>query len=102
MLENREEILVNNVKKLRMYTLLEIFGIIQDAKKAMKNYWLNILHLINVWFQLPVSWLRRFVSYTIKQYSYGADGSTVTNSVSNLGSITGGLILSHLSTFIDC
>lgn len=30
-----------------------------------------------------------------KQYGYGADRSTVTNCVSNLGSITGGMILGH-------
>lgn len=82
---------------------LKIYQFSDEAKDACKKYWLVVIYAV-----LMMSGFN-FMSHgsqdlyptlLTSQYGYGEDRSTVTNSVANLGALTGGVIFGHLSNFI--
>ncbi|CAK7896869.1 carboxylic acid transporter protein homolog [[Candida] anglica] len=81
----------------------KVVSFAHNGAEALKQYWLIIIYAI-----LLMSGFN-FMSHgsqdlyptmLTKQLQYGADRSTVTNSVANLGAIFGGIVFGHLSTYI--
>ena len=74
-----------------------------EANVALKNYWLIIIYLVFMMAGFNFSSHGSQDLYTTlmqKQYGFGEDRTTVVNVCANLGAITGGVIIGHLSTFI--
>ena len=97
-LRQKQRLYENNEKKK-----LKVFEFSQEGKKAVKSYWLVLLY--TVFLMSGFNFMSHgsqdlYPTLLSKQYEFSSDRSTVTNAVANLGAITGGLILGHMSTFI--
>lgn len=83
-------------------------GIIEEsfwtrAGKACKIYWLMMIYMVLL--MAGFNFMSHgsqdlFPTFLTQQLEFGADRSTVTNCVANLGAICGGLIIGHFSNFI--
>lgn len=81
----------------------KLFGFSEQGKKTLKTYWLILIYCV-----LLMSGFNFFShgsqdlypTMLTVQLGFGADRSTVTNSVANLGAAAGGFIFGHASTFI--
>ncbi|WLF80370.1 hypothetical protein PVL30_004147 [Lodderomyces elongisporus] len=74
-----------------------------EAKNALKTYWLIIIYMILMMSGFNFSSHGSqdlYPTVMTEEYSYGHDRTTVVNVCANLGAIVGGMILSHLSTYI--
>ncbi|EGW35648.1 uncharacterized protein SPAPADRAFT_69819 [Spathaspora passalidarum NRRL Y-27907] len=74
-----------------------------EAKGAIKQYWLIIIYLILMMTGFNFSSHGSqdlYPTMLVKQYGYSPNQSTVVNVCANLGALTGGIIIGHLSTFI--
>lgn len=74
-----------------------------EAKKAFKRYWLVMIY--SVLMMAGFNFMSHgsqdlYPTMLTVQLGFGADRSTVTNSVANLGAMFGGFVCGHLSTFV--
>ena len=75
----------------------------QQGKEASKVYWLIFIYLVI--FMAGMNFMSHgsqdlFPTFLTTQLGFGADRSTVTNSVANLGAIVGGIFIGHMSEFV--
>lgn len=73
-----------------------------ESKSALKKYWLICIYLIFLMagFKFASHGSQDlYPTMLTKELGYGANRSTVTNSVANLGAITGEMVIGHLSSF---
>lgn len=73
-----------------------------QAKGAMKSYWLICIYL--VFLMSGFNFMSHgsqdlYPTLLTRQLDYGADRSTVTNSVANIGALVGGILMGHFSDF---
>nr|QFR37151.1 MFS transporter [Cyberlindnera americana] len=76
---------------------------LKDAKIAFKKEWLKMIYLVIMMTGFNFSSHGSqdlYPTLLTKQLNYGEDRSTVTNSVANLGALTGGMVMGHFSGFI--
>lgn len=97
-LRQKQKLYENNEKKK-----LKVFEFSQEGKKAVKSYWLVLLY--TVFLMSGFNFMSHgsqdlYPTLLTEQYDFSSDRSTVTNAVANLGAITGGMVLGHISTFI--
>ncbi|KAI5953069.1 hypothetical protein KGF57_004061 [Candida theae] len=74
-----------------------------QAKKAWKAYWLIIVYMVFMMSGFNFSSHGSqdlYPTMLTEEYNFGHDRATVVNVCANLGAITGGIIISHASTFI--
>ncbi|KAI5949892.1 hypothetical protein KGF54_005369 [Candida jiufengensis] len=74
-----------------------------SASKALKNYWLIIIYLVVLMSGFNFSSHGSqdlYPTMLTKQYKFSDDKATVVNVCANLGAMTGGIVLAHLSNFI--
>lgn len=76
---------------------------IQQAKGAIKIYWLVFIFLIL--FMTGMNFMSHgsqdlYPTLLKAQRQFSEDASTVTNSVANLGALSGGITLGHISNFL--
>lgn len=82
---------------------LKWYQISPEAKKVFKTYWLIMIYL--VFLMAGFNFMSHgsqdlYPTLLSVQLQYGANRSTVTNSIANLGAIFGGMVFGHCSTFI--
>lgn len=97
-LRQQQKLYENNEKKN-----LKAVEFKEEGKKALKNYWLVIIYtvlLMSGFNFMSHGSQDLYPTLLTKQYGYGPNRSTVTNAVANLGAITGGMVLGHVSTFV--
>ncbi|CDK29995.1 unnamed protein product [Kuraishia capsulata CBS 1993] len=75
----------------------------EKAVASLKIYWLMIIYM--VFLMAGFNFMSHgsqdlYPTLLTKQYSFSADRSTVTNCVANLGAITGGIFVGHMSQFV--
>lgn len=75
-------------------------GFVHNARKAFEVYWFMFIYL--VLFMSGMNFMSHgsqdlFPTFLTAQLGFSADRSTVTNSVANLGALTGGIFIGHLS-----
>lgn len=76
---------------------------IKQGKVALKQYWLVCIYLVLLMAGFNFSSHGSqdlYPTLLTKQLDYGADRSTVTNCVANLGALAGGIFFGHISGFI--
>ncbi|CCH43459.1 Carboxylic acid transporter protein [Wickerhamomyces ciferrii] len=75
----------------------------KDAKKALKEHWIKLCYMVILMSAFNFSSHGSqdlYPTLLTRQLEFGHDRSTVTNSVANLGALTGGIIMGHFSGFI--
>lgn len=82
---------------------LEWYKISPDTRSVLKTYWLTMVYCVLL--MAGLNFLSHgsqdlYPTLLTTQLEYGADRSTVTNSVANLGAIFGGIVCGHASQFI--
>lgn len=74
----------------------------KQAKKAVKTHWLMMIYLVLL--MTGMNYMSHgsqdlYPTRLTKQLQFSTKASTVTNSVANLGAITGGIFFGHMSQF---
>ncbi|CAN6635106.1 carboxylic acid transporter protein homolog [Trichomonascus vanleenenianus] len=76
---------------------------VDQGKVAIKQYWLKFIYLIL--FCAGMNFMSHgsqdlFPTYLKNQLNFSENAATVSNCVANLGALTGGIVLGHLSEFV--
>lgn len=74
----------------------------QKAKGALKGYWLMMIYMVLL--MAGFNFMSHgsqdlFPTYLTNQLGFGTNRSTVTNCVANLGALSGGIVIGHISNF---
>ncbi|SCU97836.1 LAMI_0F11650g1_1 [Lachancea mirantina] len=75
----------------------------KNCRTALKYHWLTLIYLVLLMAMFNFSSHGSqdlFPTMISNQYGYSKDASTVTNSLANIGALTGGIIVAHASSFL--